>query len=112
MSKSFELLQKRLLTEAKSHGRIANIARETGVSRVTLDRWIAGESIPSLENLDRVAAALGENPWDLLKPVNNPVATPAAVLSALAVASLIYSAVSDPVRQAKPFDPDEYLKTH
>lgn len=46
---------------------VAAIARETGINRETLDRWVKGERQFNIANLFRVASALGMNTHLLVK---------------------------------------------
>jgi transcriptional regulator with XRE-family HTH domain len=68
MSKAPEVLRKRIAALYSDFGRIAEVVRKTGLSRRVLEKWRDGESSPSIENLERLADALGVQPWELIKP--------------------------------------------
>ena len=50
------------------HGSIEWLSEKAGVSRTTIQSWRDGSSTPTLTSLDAVAAALGVEPWELIKP--------------------------------------------
>lgn len=67
-SKSREAFRKALERAVEPHGAVSRLARESGLSRATIDKWLRDESTPTLDNLDAVAGALGVIPWELIKP--------------------------------------------
>lgn len=91
MGNSWELLRKRLLLLRDHHGAVAEFCRKTGLNRQTVENWLDGKSAAGIENLDRIAGALGREPWQLLAPTGTPGAgVPPDILEALA------RALSDP----------------
>ena len=68
--KSVKVLRKRLTDSLAKHGEVVALARKTGINRGTIDKWIAGESVPNLDFLDQLAEGLGATPWELIKPDN------------------------------------------
>jgi transcriptional regulator with XRE-family HTH domain len=42
--------------------------QKTGFGRQTIDRWLAGERIPDLDQLEQIAGALDVSPLDLIGP--------------------------------------------
>lgn len=57
-----------LSSRLSEHGARADFCRKSGISRAALEFWLASDRIPRLDQLDRIAAALGVQPWELLKP--------------------------------------------
>lgn len=46
----------------------SELCRGADITRPTLDRWLSGESSPTLENLERLANALSIGVWEFLRP--------------------------------------------
>lgn len=65
VAKSFN---NRIYAISKTRGAVAELVRKTGISRQTVDRWIAGTHAPDLHQLDAIANALNISPADLLDP--------------------------------------------
>lgn len=61
---------------------MSDLARKSGVSRPTLDKWLSGESTPTLDYLDKIAEALDTTPAALLAEDQGPL--PASMLARLA----------------------------
>lgn len=57
------------------HGAIGEMAKHAGVSRSAIEDWRDGIRTPTLETLDRVAAALGVPAWELIWPGTDPVSS-------------------------------------
>lgn len=68
MANSSELLQKALREATNRRGDIADLARKAGLKPPQMQRYISGDHVPSLDNLDRIASALGKEAWELIKP--------------------------------------------
>lgn len=81
MPKSMDLLSKKLEEACKVHPKV-EIRRKTGFSGSQIDRYIERKSVPTLDNLDVIAKALGVAPWELIKP-DNALPTPAPVTPTL-----------------------------
>lgn len=62
------LLLRRLREAVEPHGAVSEFCRKTRLPRKTVDNWLIGRSLPSLENLETIATGLGVAPWQLLKP--------------------------------------------
>lgn len=82
MPKSLNLIKNRLSGYFKERGAKAEIRKKTGFSGSQLDRYISGESDLGVEQLDRLAEALGIQPWELIKP-DGTMPTPAPESPAL-----------------------------
>ena len=68
VSKSWDLLRKRMNEKLAPHGAVSEFCRVTGFSRQGVDKWLGGETIPSMDKIDKIAEALGLQPWELIKP--------------------------------------------
>lgn len=67
------------------NGNVSEMARETGIHRNQLDRYLSGANSPTLETLEALAKALAQNPvemlmndaqrarWDSIKPASPQV---------------------------------------
>lgn len=71
MHKGWDAFRKRLSDALAPHGAVSEFSRKSGISRATLDKWLDDKNptAPSLEFLDKAAAGLGVEPWELLKPL-------------------------------------------
>jgi transcriptional regulator with XRE-family HTH domain len=67
MANSFDTFRTRVSKMLESRGAKAELCRKTGIPRSALDRWLNGENEPSMSNLDRIAEALGFEPWQLIQ---------------------------------------------
>jgi transcriptional regulator with XRE-family HTH domain len=63
-----ETLKKKLSSATRARGVKADIRRQGGFSGSQLDGYINGTASPVLEQLDRLAAALGVEAWELIRP--------------------------------------------
>lgn len=84
MYRSPELLAKALNLALSSHGSIADFCKKAGFTYPTVQHWRNLERSPTLENLDRIAMALGVQPWELIKPYGaeaTPIPRPVLNLS-------------------------------
>lgn len=68
MTRAAILFAKRLNEQLAPHGAVSEFCRKTGFARATVDRWLAAERAPELEQLEFVAQALGKEPWQLIAP--------------------------------------------
>ncbi|TXH13498.1 MAG: XRE family transcriptional regulator [Hyphomicrobiaceae bacterium] len=68
MSKSFELFRAKLANRLENFGAKSEFCRKTGIARSLLDKWLNGESNPSLEILDKAAGGVETQPWQLICP--------------------------------------------
>lgn len=80
---SWILIRKLLLEDLdpkKYHGKKAEFIRFTGFSRASVDRWLsessAHNSIPGIDDLDKIASWFKVQPWELIKP-DGALPTPA-----------------------------------
>lgn len=71
MVKLAETFKNRLASALEPRG-IAAAARGADLSRKTVDRWLRGENVPDLNQVDDVAGALGRPAIDLLFPGELP----------------------------------------
>lgn len=63
-----DLLTERLRAVLKPRGQGVKFSRDYGFSRSQVQLWMKEPINPTLETLDRIAAALGQEPWELLRP--------------------------------------------
>ncbi len=56
----------RLAALLGGRGAKLDLARTSGFSRPSIDRWLAGGNSPDLDQVDALARALGKNPLSLL----------------------------------------------
>lgn len=56
-----------LIEVTDPHGAIADLCRDTGLSRRAIEKWRDGETSPTIENLERLTAAKKLQPWQVLK---------------------------------------------
>lgn len=68
MPDSLSLFRETLRRETQTHGRAAEICRLAKVNRSTFDYWVKGITVPQLDQVDRIATALGRPAWELIKP--------------------------------------------
>ncbi len=68
MSQSAKHLLNLLRAATKPYGSISELARKAALKPPQLQRYLSGETSPSLETLDRLAEALGIHPWEMIKP--------------------------------------------
>lgn len=88
MSNALEQLRKRLNLFCQKRGAKAEIRAKTGFSASQLDRYISGETVPGVDQLEKIAEALGVQPWELIKPeaaLPTPQPNPPTVDALLAV---------------------------
>lgn len=71
MSRTSSILFDRLREHLEPHGAVSEFSRKTGIPRRNLDNWLSGTAIP-VEAIDTIAAGMGVEPWELLKPPNTP----------------------------------------
>lgn len=74
MATSAELFRKALQEATKAYGAASELARKAGMKPPQLYKLMATDSSPSLDTLDRIAAALKTTPADLLGGVTPPPA--------------------------------------
>lgn len=65
MGKSAEIFLKRFKEAMTPHGAVAEFCRKAGLSRTAVDNWLKG-GVPSIENIDKIADALGITPAELI----------------------------------------------
>lgn len=75
MSNALEVFRKKLShlkKETADHGKIGEFCKSAGITRTALQGWLRDNkpAYPSLDKIEGVARALGETPWELLKPEN------------------------------------------
>lgn len=68
MNNSAILAIEKLRKLLNPRGAKAEFCRKTGMARGLLDAYLAGNSKPGLDQIDKFAEALGVQPWDLIKP--------------------------------------------
>lgn len=51
---------------------VARLARESGIHRATIFKWLAGEEGVTIDSVRRIATALGDNPDNALRAAGNP----------------------------------------
>jgi transcriptional regulator with XRE-family HTH domain len=85
MSKASESFRKRLRIALEPRGASAEFRRKTGFAPGSIINWLEKGQTPTIDNLDRVAEALGATPSELLKPEGKPI--PADILEALGKAN-------------------------
>lgn len=56
------------LDPKKHHGQKAEFCRVTGFARTKVDRWLTGESVPGVDELEAISKWFGLQPWELIKP--------------------------------------------
>lgn len=57
----------RLLDKSNRTMNLAEIARLTGVSQTTIQRWKTGENSPEISNIESLANAMGVDPWEFYR---------------------------------------------
>lgn len=62
-----EIFRKKLSAATAGHGVRAEVCRKAGIARNTIERWISGESSPTIDGLDSLADALDMKPWQLIQ---------------------------------------------
>ncbi len=65
-SKSLSLFLNSAIADGKTTK--TQIARAAKISRSILDAYFEGTSAPTLDSLDRIAAALGMQAWEIIQP--------------------------------------------
>lgn len=69
MANSSELLKYMIRERAKAVGlSIKDVAKKSKMSPPQLSRYLTTDKVPSLSVIDRLAAALDCQPWELIKP--------------------------------------------
>lgn len=68
MASSAKSFKNRISAISETRGAVAELVRKTGISRQTVDRWIAGTHTPDLNQIDAIASALSTTPSALLDP--------------------------------------------
>lgn len=68
MNKSLQSLRLKLEASLSKHGAKAEISRRSGIHPNSIDRYLSGENVPSLDAVDQLADALEIDAWDLIKP--------------------------------------------
>ena len=66
MPNSAQNFRKWLKGFCDSSGGVSQVARETGINRSLLDKYLRGDSVPGLEQLDRLASAMAHHPAELI----------------------------------------------
>lgn len=66
MSKLAEFFRVQLGRALEPHGAVASAATKSGLSRQTVDHWIAGRRVPDLDQVQAIADALEKPPQELL----------------------------------------------
>jgi transcriptional regulator with XRE-family HTH domain len=113
MASASERFRKRLTDLTAAHGAVSELARTSGLSRSVIDKWLEGGSVPSIDNVERVAEALNLSIGELLGPEpERPRPWPAmkdlfAALSTLDESEVptIATALSAAIRTAKGHAP-------
>jgi transcriptional regulator with XRE-family HTH domain len=72
MRNTTELLQNRLTAALEQYGAITEFCKKTGFSRGAVEGWRDGRTIPGVDKLDNIAAALGCTVSELLAQDNSP----------------------------------------
>ena len=70
MANSTKALIKALQEGLAPRGAKAEFLRATGLSPSSLAGYMSGDNSPSIDQLDRIAGALGIESWELLKPAD------------------------------------------
>lgn len=68
MTNSWETVLKKLNYLAETRGFKADLARRLGVHPSVVQNYLEGNRTPGIEFIDRFAAAVGIQPWELIKP--------------------------------------------
>lgn len=68
MGKSAEALRKRVADSIARYGAIEKMCEKTGYSRNAIKAWATEHSNPRLDAIEKMAKALGQEPWQLLRP--------------------------------------------
>lgn len=68
---SWDLLRFKLVELSKERGFKAELARKMGVAPSLIQNYVDGNRTPGLDQLDKFAAALGVQPWELIKPIDS-----------------------------------------
>lgn len=81
-----------------------NLAERVGVEQPTIQRWESGKQSPSLEDLDRLASALGVHPGELFADQDLPAddAATEAALREIVGAVLRSAAGTVPASASRP----------
>lgn len=80
MSKALDLFRKRVLLFTESaHGAQKELIERAGVSKPTLYRWLQGERVPDIEQIEQIAGAMGTTAWELIRPEGAKTAEPTLV---------------------------------
>jgi transcriptional regulator with XRE-family HTH domain len=69
MANSREVLLKKFAEIASRRGGRAELVKK-GIPRGSLERYVTGKTVPSLDLIDKLAEGLGTTAWELLKPEN------------------------------------------
>lgn len=101
MPKSLEELRNRLSALRERHGAVAEFCRKAGFNRQTVENWLDGKSAPGMENIDRIADALGVEAWRLIMPAGEE-AVPRSELERTADQLRKTQAALDALLAAKP----------
>lgn len=73
MPSAIDVFRSKLKARLKSYGDVSEFCRTAKLQRSAVDRWLKDKGGPSLESLDRIALAFGEEPWQLLQPAPQAV---------------------------------------
>ena len=68
MGKLSETFKNRFSAAISKWGTHEELAREAGVSRATMTRWLAEENVPDLDQVEAVARAMKLDPFALIAP--------------------------------------------
>jgi transcriptional regulator with XRE-family HTH domain len=68
MSKSADLFKKELAHRLRKRGAQTELFKATGIGLSSINGYMSGKNSPTLEQIDRIAEALGVEPWEMIKP--------------------------------------------
>jgi len=77
---------------------VARLARDSGVNRATIFRWIKGDTGVTVDSVRRIALALGDDPENALRAAGSS-GQPAAPVQDEEVALIMRAPVDDELRQ-------------
>lgn len=70
MNTSWDVARIKLENLAKTRGFKADLARRMGMGKSALQNYFDNNRTPGLDMIDKIAAALGVQAWELIKPSN------------------------------------------
>lgn len=68
MAKSWDILRNKIIKMGEKRGFKADLSRKMGINQTRLGAYLVGLRIPRMDQLDKFAAALNIEPWDLITP--------------------------------------------